>query len=526
MQTYYATHLPLPTRENGKELDVAVDAIARWIHRRFDVSLRPLAEGQASGKGANVSWSMLSGVAGGLFGIWVDQPDTTDSRWRWRTYVDVGVEEQHAWFRVRVHLYSNIEGLLTSPQVIAGRPGVVRQLVDELEINIDGKQLGMPHYVGIDAVAHYLALLAAQDRTLPVLTLSRDTNGDTFIDPENTADKLVGLAHVVVLDQHASQLVTEAIGKTLSCYLGAIRIYWPRMQVTDDPFYHRLYVGGALDFLGPAGLQRELFLTLGRLAGLTIDEPKLRRDLLLEIREAALESSVEKRALALARVSRKAQDKGTVSAEEFAAFADDYDDLDAKYATLELDSLELQREIDRLRKERDDARANLVEISRTYAQSARIRETSSSPDIVPRTVLQALEEAQRKASYSTFLAEATSSAAESNYADPSRVLEDLQLIEEVARDWALGELASGPHQAFKQRCSAYRDGIGQTASTKYRVDYQREWQGRTILLGPHIARGVGAVSSILRIYFYLDTDERRILIGHVGRKLRDDGNRN
>ncbi len=526
MQTYYATHLPLPGSNNGQELDVAVAALARWVRRRFEVTLRPLAEGHAVGKGASVNWSLISGEAGGLFGLWVDQPDTTESGWRWRTYADVGIEDRHAWFRVRVHLYSNAEGLLTTPQVLAGRPGVVRQLVDELDIELDGQPLGAPLNVGVNNVGHYLALLEAEDRRLPVVTISRDSAGETFIDPEGTADKLLGLAHVATLDDPASRIVTDAIGKSLSCYLGAVRIYWPRMKATDDPFHHRLFIGGALDFLGPAGLQRELFLTLGRLAGLTIDEPALRRNLVLETRTQALEKSVEIRAAALARMAQTARDKGSVSADEFAQFAAEYDELDAKYTTLDLDSLEVQREVERVRRERDDARSNLIELSRSFAQGSPDHSQVTTPEVDPSTVLEAVERAQRNAKHSIFLEEALSSAADSRFGDASRVLEDLHLIEEIAHDWATGELAGGPHLAFKQRCSAYRDGIGQTASTKYKTDYQRNWQGRPLMLGPHVARGIGPVATILRIYMCFDTDTKSIIIGHVGRKLRDDSNKN
>lgn len=523
MQIYYATHLPLPSRGGGQELDTTIAALGRWIRRRFGVELRPLAEGHATGRGASVYWTMLSGTAGGLFGVWTDQPDTNDDAWRWRTYVDVGVQDQQAWFRVRVHLYSNMEGLLANPRVLAGRPGVVRELVDELEIELDGLRLGRHMHVDATNVGHYLALLENRDRRLPVVALSLSEDGETFVDAEETADKLLGLAHVAVVDDAAAWTVTEAIGKALSCYRGSVRIYWPRMKSTDDPLYHRLFAAGALDFLGRAGLQQEIFLTLGRLSGLTVDEPSLRKALLLEAREAALEKSVDDRAAALARIT-DAADEGAVPADEFAQFAAAYDELDAKYAMLDLDAVEVQREVERVRRERDDARAGLVELSRSLAKNG--DEGTSDTATPPDTVLEAVQQAQLRARHSVILDEALESASESQYGDASRVLEDLQLIEQIARDWANGELAEGPHLAFRQRCSAYRDGIGKKAGTKYGSDYRRAWKNESIILGPHIARGVGPILKILRIYMYFDTDSKQIVIGHIGRKLRDDSNRN
>jgi len=526
MQTYYATHLPLPRQQSGQELNVAVDALARWAHRRFGVTVRPLAKGEATGRDASVYWSMLTGQAGGLFGMWVDQPDTTDPGWRWRTYADIGVERDRAWFRVRVHLYSRTEGLLTNPRVVAGRPGVVRRLVDELNIELDGRVLGHPLDVTADSVGHYLAFLEDKGRQLPIVAISRDEGGATFIDPEDTSDKLLGLAHVAVVDDAASWLVTEAIGKSLSCYRGAVRIYWPQFGLSDDPFHHRLFVGGGLDFLGPIGLQQELFLVLGRLAGLTIDEPDLRRTLVLEARTDALAKSIETRAAALAKVNEAAHSKGSVSAAEFAEFAAEYDELDRRYASLDLDVVELQHEIERVRKERDDARTNLVELSRSFQKSRDDDSPAAKPVSPPSTVREAVERAKQEAKRTVFLDEALTSAQESRYGDPGRVLDDLRLIDDIAQDWAAGELSEGPHMAFKKRCSAYRDGIGQIASTKYASDYERQFEGQSFMLQPHIARGIGAVTAILRVYMHFDTERKRIIVGHVGRKLRDESNKN
>jgi hypothetical protein len=46
------------------------------------------------------------------------------------------------------------------------------------------------------------------------------------------------------------------------------------------------------------------------------------------------------------------------------------------------------------------------------------------------------------------------------------------------------------------------------------------------MLGPHFARGIGSPNDILRIYWAVDDETKKLIVGHVGRKLRDDGNRN
>jgi hypothetical protein len=102
----------------------------------------------------------------------------------------------------------------------------------------------------------------------------------------------------------------------------------------------------------------------------------------------------------------------------------------------------------------------------------------------------------------------------------------LLLIEDIAASWAAGILGTDFRTAFQSRTNAFRSGISQTAETRYRHDYEREYRGSKLLLGPHFARGIGPPTEILRIYWAVDDEERRLVVGHVGRKLRDVGNRN
>jgi len=46
-------------------------------------------------------------------------------------------------------------------------------------------------------------------------------------------------------------------------------------------------------------------------------------------------------------------------------------------------------------------------------------------------------------------------------------------------------------------------------------DYTIEWNGKPVQLGPHIR------CNEARIYFYLDQQQRRVVVGHVGEHLRD-----
>ena len=523
MQTIYAAHLPLPGDLGADALDKAVDAVAGWLRDRFGVAPSPLVGGSVRRSDITVEWVSLFGDAGGIVGIEVDQPDPADPTWRWRTHIDIGVEDGTAWLRVRVALFSPIEGLVTRPKVTPHRPPVVRRVVDRLDVRVDGRRIGRPWLLSVADVPAYVAFLTGSERRLPVLAISHDADGEPFLDRARAADRLLGLAHVVEIDLQASYAVTDAIGKTLSCYSGAVRVYWPGFAIGDDPYFHRAYVGGSLAYLGREGMGAELFDTLGRLSALSISEPDLRRKLRREqrSREAAVRSA--EAAAMRSRLSEiEALTDGGVDHQTWESLAADYARSQARIDKLEEDLFDAELEIETLREERDRAEAQARSLNHALTFSPALAGVEASPEEpAPTGVLEAVQQAVGRCKHLVLLPEAFTSAKESQYADPERVLANLLLMEQIADDWNSGELLDGPHAAFQQRCSGYRAGISGTAATMYPEDYRRTYLDESILLGPHIARGTGPPTAVLRIHWYVDLERRRFVIGHVGRKLRE-----
>lgn len=85
------------------------------------------------------------------------------------------------------------------------------------------------------------------DRCLPIFAISED-DGQILV-PKldvNLGHDLAGLANVVVIDHNASWGLTEVLGKSLSCYWGAVRIYWPRVDVNEPPYLHPIWTANRL----------------------------------------------------------------------------------------------------------------------------------------------------------------------------------------------------------------------------------------------------------------------------------------
>jgi hypothetical protein len=151
---------------------------------------------------------------------------------------------------------------------------------------------------------------------------------------------------------------------------------------------------------------------------------------------------------------------------------------------------------------------------------------SAAPDD-PSTVSEAVEIAMEECTELVFLDTALVSAKQSSFPRPTAALRFLRAMNEVVKGWRAGDVdGDGFASVFEnQGVSGYRPGISPTAAHEYPGDYERLYRGETITLGPHIANGVGSVTRILRIYWWVDKVERTFVVGHVGRKLRDASNR-
>lgn len=63
--------------------------------------------------------------------------------------------------------------------------------------------------------------------------------------------------------------------------------------------------------------------------------------------------------------------------------------------------------------------------------------------------------------------------------------------------------------------------VSPTTLGKYAHEYERNYEGRTITMGPHLALGRGSPVACCRIYFSLDDERHVFVVGHVGNHLSD-----
>lgn len=195
--------------------------------------------------------------------------------------------------------------------------------------------------------------------------------------------------------------------------------------------------------------------------------------------------------------------------------------------------------------ERDEALATVGELEEAkrlaaketaaaFAEIAQEAETTGADERdedvdPPRTVLEAVEQAEPQCPHLVFTESAFQSARDCPFEFPEDILEDLLKLERLAALWARPEGIGGMDlgQKASELGLHWKGGISETTTggTKAR-QYEFNWNGQRIRMGPHTRRDRGqGAGRIARIYLYKhepdDPKERRVVVAHVGRKLED-----
>jgi len=126
--------------------------------------------------------------------------------------------------------------------------------------------------------------LCSDGRRLPIVVVSNDEDEAVWPDfHHKVAEQLVGLADVAVVSAESSWVLTDELGQRNSCYLGAIRLYWPaRCQSGWLPGIN--WIASKLASFGTDDAGKNRFLAILRreimsVAALTMSPPAMFRDI-------------------------------------------------------------------------------------------------------------------------------------------------------------------------------------------------------------------------------------------------------
>ena len=191
---------------------------------------------------------------------------------------------------------------------------------------------------------------------------------------------------------------------------------------------------------------------------------------------------------------------------------------------------ELHARLEELATERERDRQTITELSRLLA--AADTDTEGAPaeaqaEEPPATVLEAVERAAAEAGHLRFAPRAFETAADSPFRRPGLVLKTLRQLDELAAKFEAGDMGMSLSQAAAGLgITQYKQGVSALARTRYEKDYTFSYDGRELLVGPHVGLGSGSGAAfVARIYLHTheggDGLDRGLIVAVVGRHLPD-----
>jgi hypothetical protein len=226
--------------------EMSIELCLKWMQPRTKVPLPTSAwQGEAFDVsdilGANPSRAVrINAADGSLWASRLDFPDPDHPRtWISEFFVE---RKSGELSRFGAQLTCVVRG--DSPEYEITRPTVARHVIEKLSAEADGRQLmEVATQVARGDVDDLVGLIYEPDRRLPVIAISETEAAATLLSPDALARQVAGAAHVFHLSNEASWELTKAVGKRMSTFKGAVRLYFQGLsEDREDPFQHPLWL--------------------------------------------------------------------------------------------------------------------------------------------------------------------------------------------------------------------------------------------------------------------------------------------
>ena len=430
-------------------------------------------------------------------------PDDTDGGLRWANEVRVGQFGDRCGVEHLISIES-VEYRVAPAKLIFGSPRAVRDICTKAPAYIGEMQVRAEPYALVqDGLGDLLALLTSDRRGLPVVLLSPYARGElNQIDPVKLARNLAGVAVVVrVENPELTWDFADEVGRQLSCFNGAARIYWPGFSKASDPRSHRLFFGSWIEQVGPVVAARTIERAIFAVAAFRYVPDNRIADLIRRVEAAERQKLlVEKR--------------------------DTGDDFWAHYERDLARLDETEKKLEELEAENANLRANQqVFFASGAAGTDELTEPEETEELSFSSVAEAVVAATKRCKNVEILDTAMSAAEASPFQRPFDVFKALTDLDQIVDAWTKNrdEKGSGGDllQHLRDRGWGKRSSmhISDTTRGKFRAHYEFEYQGQKQLFEPHITIGAGDPNSCASIHFIFDHERLKMVVGHVGKHL-------
>lgn len=523
MRTVYASVLdviPEPSEGASNCFQRLVGVIIDWVEqsyqRKWDILLKLALNGAAivPAPDHSVLGSSEKAESCDLAIIDWSHPGDPGSELQWNTVCNLARCEDAIQVSVAVRIFS-LNTVIKPLTFTIGRPRLIDDILAAVPCFIGKQQIPKsPIDLSAPDVAGFVEnTLFSTERPLPVIVISPDVwTGRLEVGTASLQKTLLGFAQVAALrDKWAAFKLTDCLGKELSCYNGAVRLYWPGLEANSNPFDHPLYFADSIRWQAENNhpLDSHLFRLLVGISAFRFSEAPIVR---------SARSAVEKlKHQHIQQVLAQAKAGGTELQEIETELARAWDEID-----------QLKRERDQAKEQVSELNANLETQKAAWGtvQQASARSQSPLAATSPKSENQSFDSVADVAAWAKnefaetlfFLDSAIDSAVDSPYQHPDRVSQLFQALNELVCRWkSEGKLGETWVSALKQRGFDYKDQISKTSLGMYADDYKFIYQGKKRLIENHVTIGAKQADSCLSVHWFRDDKNKVLVIGSCGR---------
>jgi hypothetical protein len=448
-----------------------------------------------------------------LISIEWSHPDDKDSRTQWNTACNLAQIDNNIQLSIAVRL-SSLASIIKPLSFTIGRPRIVDNILNAATCFV-GNQCVPMRATKCEAadIEQFVEIeLLSGDRVLPIVLVSPDIwTNQPVVDSESLQRSLLGFAKVVTLeDKWAAFALTDCVGKQLSCFNGAVRLYWPGLQIESKPFDHPLYLADSIRSYAQNSqpLERHLFRLLVGISGFRFSDAQVVRNARIKI-EKQKQQHIQER---LSELNASGNDLREIEAALYNAWSE--------IEQLKQERDQAKEQVSELEKELEGQKAAWATVQQSYSNYQAIPDGGSQDnDSVLKTVSDVVIKAKQEFSANLlFLDSVIESAANSPYQQPDRVYQLFLALNELVGRWKKdGRLKESWHTALKQKGFEYKEKISVTTLGKYADDYSFIYEGQKLIFENHITIGAKQADTCLSVHWRRDDQKKVLVIGSCGR---------
>lgn len=513
--------LQLQSAGDADHFQVTATVVLRWMARRAGRKMPDEAWAIRSFELAEIGAQRVTAVSLEEPRFWAARIDDADKQVPLRTWVtevglgDAGNGEIHFGSRLICAARGD------HPEHDRTVPGFVREVMATGPFSVDGEATGWgaPQVVSTEReVEDLVSLLERFNRRLPVVVFAlpdrSEDAGQTLFDVGQFLKNICVAAHVRILTAPASFALTDRMGKELSVFRRAVRMYRPGFsRWRDSPMRHPLYLPEWVA-RREGGIEGFAQFLVNQVLAMTVAAPD---------REEEVPSFSTVRRIAAQVEREKLVAEGGSQADLLKLFEDDNQRLAAELkddrerfasqlSTLEREHDLAQQQVDDLKREAFDLRERVRVLHTRLNKAAQVVPKAPTPDTTEGFEVWCRE---HLAGAVTLHNRAYRGVQKSKFFEAKLIYQALLLLRDTYVPMRR-EGGADRKAAFEEACRTLQldDSLVGEATRTHRELYTVNYAGLPRVLDRHLKRGVAHdAARSFRLYYFWDEETETVVVG-------------